>query len=158
MITTEDRSFLERSVQLAETALMKGHAPFGSVLVSTDGKILFEDHNRNGNGDETRHPEFEIARWAAEHLTPEERAKAVVYTSGEHCSMCSSAHGLVGLGRIVYASSSKQLKAWKEEFGVKSGQLNGLAIEEVIKNSQVDGPDEDLSKKVKHLQETYFKG
>ncbi|GEK91578.1 nucleoside deaminase [Alkalibacterium kapii] len=156
MITKEDRPFLKRSDELAEEGLNKGDAPFGSVLVSSDGKILFENHNHIGGGDATRHPEFAIARWAAENLSPEERAEAVVYTSGEHCSMCSSAHGLVGLGRNVYVSSTEQLKAWKKEWGVDKGRLKGLAIEEVIKDTQVDGPDEELSEKVKQLQARYY--
>jgi len=156
MISSNDQPFLKRSVELAKIALLKGHAPFGSVLVSEDNQVLFEDHNRNGTGDETRHPEFEIARWAAEHLSPEERAKAVVYTSGEHCSMCSSAHALVGLGRIVYASSSGQLNEWKEEWGIKVGRLKTLAIEDVIKDCHVDGPDEELAKEVKQLQARYY--
>src|SRR3712207_7274778 len=37
---------------------------------------------------------------------------ATVYTSGEHCPLCAAAHAWVGLGRIVYASSSVQLTAW----------------------------------------------
>jgi hypothetical protein len=27
--------------------------------------VLAEDHNRVASGDRTRHPEFELARWAA---------------------------------------------------------------------------------------------
>src|SRR3712207_6925299 len=57
------------------------------------------------SGDATQHPEFAIARWAATHLTPDERAAATVYTSGEHCPMCAAAHAWAGLGRIVYARS-----------------------------------------------------
>lgn len=156
MISQEDQNFLKRSVALAEEALKKGNAPFGSILVSPDSQILFEDHNRNAEGNETRHPEFEIARWAADHLTPEERAKTTVYTSGEHCSMCSSAHGLAGLGRIVYASSGEQLGKWKKEFGIEAGPLKDLAIEEVTKNIQVDGPDQKLAKEIKQLQADYY--
>ena len=33
-------------------------------------------------------------------------AACTVYTSGEHCPMCSAAHAWVGLGRIVYAVSA----------------------------------------------------
>ena len=66
----------------------------------------FEDRNRVKDGDATRHPEFAIARWAVDNLTPAERAAATVYTSGEHCPMCAAAHAWVGLGRIVYATSS----------------------------------------------------
>lgn len=156
MILQEVQRFLKRSVELAKKALKKGNAPFGSILVSPEGEILFEDHNHNADGNETRHPEFEIARWAADHLTPEKRAKTTVYTSGEHCSMCSSAHGLAGLGRIVYASSGKQLEIWKEELGIESGPLKGLTIEEVIKDAQVDGPNEELAKEIKQLQAHYY--
>src|SRR5215211_3454694 len=100
---------VRRCVELATEALEAGDAPFGSVLVSGDGKVLAEDRNRASGGDATRHPEFELARWAATHMTPQERAKATVFTSGEHCPMCSAAHAWVGLSRIVYAVSSRQL-------------------------------------------------
>lgn len=155
MITEKDKVYLRKCVALAREALEKGNSPFGSILVSKDGGILFEDHNRDAGGDNTRHPEFEIAKWAIAHLPEDERKDTVVYTSGEHCSMCASAHGLAGLGRIVYASSGEQLKEWKKDMGVKDGMLRGLAITEVLKDVQVDGPDPELSGEVKKLQYEY---
>src|SRR5699024_10095933 len=104
---------------------------------------------------DTRHPEFEIARWAASNLSEEERHTATVYTSGEHCSMCASAHGLASLGRIVYASSSEQLRNWHEELGVEAGNLGGLFIPAVKRDVDDDGPDEGLSESVRNLQYTY---
>src|SRR5699024_12587527 len=89
MITQIDYKHLERCVELAEIALNKGDEPFGSVLVSESGDVLFEDHNHVASGDHTQHPEFAIARWATNNMTPEEREKATVYTSGEHCPMCA---------------------------------------------------------------------
>ncbi|WP_242597190.1 nucleoside deaminase [Billgrantia sulfidoxydans] len=79
--------------------------------------MLAEGHNQVASGDRTRHPEFELARWAAANMSPAARAAATVYTSGEHCPMCAAAHGWVGLGRIVYASSSEQLSGWLAELG-----------------------------------------
>lgn len=158
MITAQDRKYLQRSVELASEALEKGNSPFGSILVSKEAEVLFEDHNRDAEGDNTRHPEFEIAKWAVNNLTENERKEAVVYTSGEHCSMCASAHGLVGLGRIVYASSGKQLKEWQKDLGVDSGLLKGLSVTEVLNGVQVDGPDEALSEEVKKLQYKYHRG
>lgn len=155
MITETDEKYLKRCVELAEEALGKGNAPFGSMLVSDSGEVLFEDHNRNADGDDTRHPEFEIARWAAVNMSEADRRKATVYTSGEHCSMCASAHGLVGLGRIVYASSTEQLKSWQKELGVDPGMLKGLRVPEVINGVEIDGPDERLSESVRKLQYTY---
>lgn len=152
MISQKDQKYLERAVELAKIALEKGDEPFGSILVSDEDEILFEDHNRVSGGDHTQHPEFAIARWAANNLSPEERKKAVVYTSGEHCPMCSTAHALVGLGRIVYASSSAQLVEWTKEMGLESAPFNNLAIEEVIRDPEVDGPVEEFTEKMRRLQ------
>src|SRR5699024_8593674 len=108
--------------------------------------------------DRTQHPEYAVVKWALEHLTEEERRNTVVYTSGEHCSMCSSAHALAGLGRIVYASSSAQLRAWQKELSVnQSGPLKGLSIEDVVNDTLIDGPDQQLSEAVKKLQIEYYK-
>jgi Cytosine/adenosine deaminases len=151
MINEEDRKYLKRCIELAETAAEKGDEPFGSVLVSAAGEILFEDHNHVAGGDHTQHPEFAIARWAVNHLAPEEREKATVYTSGEHCPMCSAAHGWVGLGRIVYASSSAQLAEWQKEMGVAPSPVKNLSIQEVLHHADVDGPDEELAEEVRKL-------
>ncbi len=148
-----DRGHLTRCVELAETALESGNDPFGSLVVSGAGEVLFEDHNRTAGGDATGHPEFAIARWAAAHLSPQERERATVYTSGEHCAMCSAAHGWVGLGRIVYASSSSQLTQWMEELGAPAGPVNPLAIGDVLRDAYVDGPEPSLSARIRKLHE-----
>lgn len=156
MITDTDRRFLTRAVELAELALSRGDEPFGSVLVSADGDVLFEDHNHVAAGDHTQHPEFAIARWAAENLTPDDRAAATVYTSGEHCPMCSAAHGWVGLGRIVYASSSAQLSQWLGDLGFPDSPVAALPIQQVVPAAVVDGPDPELAERVHalHAQRT----
>jgi tRNA(Arg) A34 adenosine deaminase TadA len=144
-------TYLRRAVDLAAQALAAGEEPFGSVLVSAQGEVLFEDHNHAISGDDTRHPEFEIARWAAEHLSPEERAAATVYTSGEHCPMCAAAHGWVGLGRIVIAASSAQFATWREELGRPSAPVAPLPITIVVPGAVVDGPVDALAAEVREL-------
>lgn len=151
MINETDLLHLRRCIELATTALEAGDEPFGSILVSADGEVLAEDHNHVAGGDHTQHPEFALARWAAENLTPEERAKATVYTSGEHCPMCAAAHGWVGLGRIVYASSSEQLAQWLSEMGVPVSRVRNLAIQDVIRDTPVDGPVPELAEQVREL-------
>lgn len=155
MITDQDIKHLHRCVELATQALELGDEPFGSVLVAADGSVLFEDHNHVASGDRTRHPEFAIARWAAANMTPEARAKATVYTSGEHCPMCSAAHGWVGLGRIVYASSSEQLTAWLIDLGVSAPAVRALSINEVVPDLAVDGPVPDLAEQVHELHRRF---
>ncbi|MFC5748524.1 nucleoside deaminase [Actinomadura rugatobispora] len=143
---------LERCAELAEQALDAGEEPFGSVLVGGDGTVLAEDHNRiTSTGDPTAHPEFELARWAAANMTEAERAAATVYTSGEHCPMCSAAHGWVGLGRIVYAVSSARLSEWRAEWGVPASPVVALPAREVAPGVVVEGPVEQFTERMREL-------
>ena len=155
-ITDADRVHLTRAVDLAEQALEAGDEPFGSVLVSATGDTLFEDHNHVAGGDHTQHPEFAIARWAAAHLTPNERAEATVYTSGEHCPMCAAAHGWVGLGRIVYAMSSAQLTELLASLGAEPGPDAALPVTAIVPGAVVDGPDAELAARVAELHRRRF--
>lgn len=156
MISNSDLKYLKRCIELAKIALEKGDEPFGSVLVSADGELLAEDHNRVAGGDHTQHPEFALARWAATNMTPEERSQATIYTSGEHCPMCAAAHGWVGLGRIVYASSSQQLVQWLSEIGAKPSRVRNLPIQDVIRDTVVHGPVPDLAEQVRQLHRLFY--
>jgi tRNA(Arg) A34 adenosine deaminase TadA len=158
MIDDVDRAHLRRCVELARTALDVGDEPFGSVLVDADRQVRFEDHNHVASGDATQHPEFAIARWAGTHLTPEQRAAATVYTSGEHCPMCAAAHAWVGLGRIVYASSSAQLGGWLAEFGAPPSPVTPLPINDVAPGVPVEGPVAGLAEEVHELHRRFRRG
>ncbi len=153
-----DRDHLQRCLELAEQALASGEEPFGSVLVAEDGTRLAEDHNRTvSTGDRTRHPEFALARWAAENLSPAQRSRATVFTSGEHCPMCSAAHGWVGLGRIVYAHSSKQLAEWLDEMGVRRPPVRTIPIQDVIPGVEAQGPTREFEAKVRELHRRFHR-
>lgn len=146
-----DLSHLRRCVQLATQALDEGDEPFGSVLVGVDGTVLAEDGNRALSNEATRHPEFELARWAGAQLTAEQRAAATVYTSGEHCPMCSAAHAWVGLGRIVYAASAEQLSSWLADWGVAPSPVRVLSINDVAPGIVVAGPAAELQDEIRAL-------
>lgn len=150
-LTETDRAHLRRCVALAREALEDGDEPFGSILVDADGRERFADRNRVATGDRTQHPELAIARWAARHLTPEERRRATVYTSGEHCPMCAAAHAWVGLGRIVYASSAEQLAGWYRGWGLPAAPVAPLPVTTVAPSLVVTGPDPELSREVRAL-------
>ena len=156
-VTDEDLRHLRRCVELAREALDGGDEPFGSLLLDGDGVTLFEDHNRVKDGDATRHPEYAIAKWAVGHLSPAERARATVYTSGEHCPMCAAAHAWVGLGRVVYAASSAQLTRWLAEWNAPPPPVAGLPITAVAPGVAVDGPAPQLTEEMKALYERAFR-
>ncbi len=152
----QDLEHLRRCVELAAEAVDAGDFPFGSVLAAGDGRVLAEDRNReNSLGDATRHPEFELARWAAANMTAGERGAATVFTSGEHCPMCAAAHAWVGLGRIVYVSSSEQLTAWLTELGVPRPAVHALPVSDIAPGVVVQGPVPGLDEEVRELHRRF---
>jgi tRNA(Arg) A34 adenosine deaminase TadA len=155
-LTDDDRRHLRRCVALAQVAVEGGNPPFGSVLV-VDGEVVAEDHNRSAGGDRTQHPEFALARWAAEHLDPAVRADARVYTSGEHCPMCAAAHAYVGLGPIVFATSAEQTAAWLADLGVAPSPVRTLPITEVTPGAVVLGPVAELAGQVRELHRRHHR-
>ena len=150
------RHHLRRCVELAREALEAGDDPFGSLLVGADGTVLAERRNQERTQQPLAHPEIDLARWAGEHLTSEERAAATVYTSGEHCAMCSAAHGWVGLGTIAYAVSSRRLDEWRREWGAGASPVTTLSINEVLPGLTVLGPDPGLEDEMRTLHRQAF--
>ena len=53
--------------------------------------------------------------------------------------MCVAAHGLVGLGRTVCATSTMQLSAWMGELGKPSLGIAPLRITDVMPDVVVSG-------------------
>jgi tRNA(Arg) A34 adenosine deaminase TadA len=157
MVSSTDITYLRRCVELAREALQAGDAPFGSVLVDAAGNILKEDRNRTvTDADVTLHPELTLALWAQKNLSQTERATATVYTSGEHCPMCAAVHANVGLGRIVYASSSAQFDQWRKELGVTPGPVVSLSINQVAPGVKVEGPAPGLDEEVRELHRVRY--
>jgi tRNA(Arg) A34 adenosine deaminase TadA len=89
-------------------------------------------------------------------MAPADRAAATVFTSGEHCAMCSAAHGWVGLGRIVYVASTQQFAEWRAELGVAPSPVRRLAIREVVPDLVVEGPVDGLADEVRALYRRYL--
>ena len=151
-----DLRWLRRCVELARQAVDAGDFPFGSVLVDGSGRLRAEDRNREVSlADPTRHPEFELARWAATNLTADERRDATVYTSGEHCPMCAAAHAWVGLGRIVYAMSSDQLTTLLTDLGTAASPVRPLAVQDVAPEVRLAGPAPELVDQITTLHRRF---
>lgn len=139
-----DLEHLRRCVALAAEAADRGDEPFGSLLVSGDGEVLAERSNEVvTTGDRTAHPELALARWASRHLDAPARAAATMYTSGEHCPMCASAHVWTGIGRLVYVLSSPMIADL-----VGDGISIDLRVSDIVAASnfdvEIEGPCPDL--------------
>ena len=157
-LTLDDLDHLRRCVALAREALEAGDEPFGSLLVGPDGSVLREERNQTSDGDQTRHAEFELSRWAATNVAEDVRPLCIVYTSGEHCPMCTAAHAWVGLGRIVYAGSTAQLSEWRTSWGLAAGPVLALPINAVAPGVPVSGPAPELADELRELHQRAMRG
>jgi tRNA(Arg) A34 adenosine deaminase TadA len=73
--------------------------------------------------------------------------------------MCAAAHGWVGLGRIVYVSSSEQAQGWLAEMGVTaSPPVRPLSIRDVVPDLEVAGPVPELAGQVRALHRRFRTG
>ena len=155
-LSEKDVEHLKHCLALAEEALKAGDEPFGSILVNENNEVIATARNRVNEINTLAHPEIELAHWAAENLSTNERRHTKMYTSGEHCPMCAAAHGWVGLGELVYLSSAAQLATWLEEVDAKPAPINFIPAEKIIKNTPIRGPFEgELLQKIKELHYKY---
>lgn len=70
--------------------------------------------------------------------------------------MCAAAHGWVGLGRIVYPSSSKQLVQWLKDIGISNtSRVPHLSIQKVSQDTTIDGPAPALATQVHQLHRQF---
>jgi tRNA(Arg) A34 adenosine deaminase TadA len=69
--------------------------------------------------------------------------------------MCAAAHAWVGLGRIVYVSSTEQMVGWLAELGAGSSPVRPLPITEVAPGLLVHGPVPGLDQQVRDLHRRF---
>ena len=156
-LTENDLKHLKHCLKLAAESVKAGDKPFGSILVNEKDEVIAEARNRVNELTALAHPEFELAKWAAENLSSEERKQTKMYTTGEHCAMCSTAHGYVGLGDIIYLSSAKQLQQWLAEMNVPPSPVHSYPVEEIIRNIKVKGPASgELLEEIRKLHREYY--
>lgn len=104
-----EEQFLRRAIELASQARERGNHPFGALLVVDDHEILTAENSVNTDRNPTGHAETNLIQKAIRELTPDELARATLYTSCEPCAMCVGAIYWSGIRKLVYALSSEQL-------------------------------------------------
>lgn len=157
IFTTTDLKFLEYCLDLAEDALKAGDQPFGSILVNKENEIIAEARNRINEKNVMAHPEIELAEWAMNNLSLEERKQTIMYTTGEHCPMCAGAHSWSQIGGLYYLSSAAQLGEWLNEFGVEAAPIEFIPAKDITKNVDIKGPAKsEMLDKIKQMHKRYY--
>jgi tRNA(Arg) A34 adenosine deaminase TadA len=96
-------TFLHRAIALAVRARREGRGPFGAIIVSANGEVLFEAENLVRNEqDFTAHAEMVGLREVGRRHGLDALVGTTMYASGEPCAMCSGAILYFGLKRLVY--------------------------------------------------------
>jgi tRNA(Arg) A34 adenosine deaminase TadA len=109
VVTDVDLAWLRRCFELATEARARGDHPFGSLLVTADGRTVEAMNSVVTRRDPTGHAETNLVRVAAEVLPPEVLVTSTLYTSTEPCAMCAGAIYWSGIGRVVFALSEDAL-------------------------------------------------
>ncbi|MFD4421361.1 nucleoside deaminase [Agromyces sp. NPDC058484] len=124
IVTDTDLDHLRRCVELGFESRARGDHPFGSLLVTADGRTVEALNSVVTRHDPTGHAETNLVRAAAEVLPPEVLATSTLYTSTEPCAMCAGAIYWSGIARVVYALGEDALRAIvDEQEGVPTMQL-----------------------------------
>jgi len=114
----EDRTGLERALELARTAEAAGEVPVGAVVVQ-EGVILGEARNETvARRDPTAHAEFLALQRALSHTGEDRLPGATLYITLEPCAQCAGAIVLAKVGRVVFG-------AWDEKAGM-AGSVGDL--------------------------------
>jgi tRNA(Arg) A34 adenosine deaminase TadA len=110
-IKLDDETYLRRAFDVAKRARASGNHPFGAILVDDKGSVLIESENGYmPDRDMTAHAERLLATAASRAHDPTFLARCTVYVSAEPCAMCAGAIYWVGIGRVVFGLSERELK------------------------------------------------
>ena len=109
--TEQDLALLRRTIARSEQSRARGRHPFAALVADEHGNVISEAGNNSmpPEGDPTQHAELVAAAKAARLRTPQQLARATLYTSAEPCCMCAGAVYWTGIGRVVYALSEHAL-------------------------------------------------
>jgi tRNA(Arg) A34 adenosine deaminase TadA len=104
-----DERFVRQAIALAAQARDRGDHPFGAVLVIDDDVVLSAMNSVGSDGDPTAHAETNLVALAIRSLSPDQRARAALYTSCEPCAMCVGKMYWAGIRTVVYGLASSDL-------------------------------------------------
>lgn len=96
---------MRHALELADAAAKQGEVPVGALLVSPNGEIMAEAHNRTRKlSDPTAHAEVLVLREAGIRIGDWRLEGHTLYSTLEPCSMCTGAAVLSRISRLVFGA------------------------------------------------------
>ncbi|RYZ01486.1 MAG: nucleoside deaminase [Myxococcales bacterium] len=103
----------------ADAATLHGDVPVGAVVVSAEGVVLAQQHNRREEwADPTAHAELLAIRDAARGLPGWRLEGATVYVTLEPCAMCAGALVNARIAKLVFGASDPKAGAVVSLFSI----------------------------------------
>jgi tRNA(Arg) A34 adenosine deaminase TadA len=97
---------MQAAIDVAGRGISAGEAPFGAVIASAAGDVIFEAHNTvQSSCDSTAHAEINTIRGACNKLGTIDLRGHLIATTCEPCPMCATAIHWAGLEAVVYGAS-----------------------------------------------------
>ena len=97
---------MERALQQAREAALRGEVPIGAVVTGPDGNVLAEAGNRTeGDRDPTAHAELLVIRAAAAKIGTPRLVDCDLHVTLEPCPMCAQAIAFARIRRLYYGAS-----------------------------------------------------
>ena len=96
---------MERALQQAREAALRGEVPIGAVVTGPDGNVLAEAGNRTeGDRDPTAHAELLVIRAAAAKIGAPRLVDCDLHVTLEPCPMCAQAIAFARIRRLYYGA------------------------------------------------------
>lgn len=100
-----DEEYMEKALELAREAALRGEIPVGALVVDKEGRIIGEGFNRREElQSPTAHAEVLAIEQAAKTLKNRRLSGCTLYVTLEPCPMCAGAVMNAGLKRLVYGA------------------------------------------------------
>ncbi len=108
------------ALEQANTAVARGQAPFGAVVVDPGGQLIGAGHNTvRADCDPAAHAEVVAIRDAWRRLGSHKHiAGCTLYSSCEPCLLCSFVITQIGIRRVVFAARGTDVPTYRPLLGV----------------------------------------
>ena len=109
----DDKYFMNEALKEAKKAYVKGEVPVGSIIV-LNGIIIARGHNlRETKKDVTKHAELIAIKKASKKTKDWRLENSVLYVTLLPCPMCASAISQSRIKKVVFGTSTLDLKTKK---------------------------------------------
>ncbi|MBC5824925.1 MAG: nucleoside deaminase [Candidatus Eremiobacteraeota bacterium] len=147
-MSTVDRDFMRKALELAAVAERHGDVPVGAVIAVGARMVAVGYNQKEANHDPTAHAEMIALRQAAARTGGWRLSGATLFVTKEPCLMCAAACVAARIERLVYACADAK--------GGGAGSLYNLVADSRL-NHRVDVQEGLLEEEAAEMLRRFFR-